>query len=197
MCLVVPGVEKDTGVTKKIITFGRKEKSIAPLTFFKPEWDQRDDKVGRLLDTIADLRKDNSGYPIALFSISAGGSLSLTAAHECPDSVSSIILTCSRLKMGYFELDSQERVLNEYPAHAGVVTFFEEKIEPDLSSSEREKCLTMIPDVDDVVPVQTMPLKGARSFNIKNTTTHVEGISSAYSNHSQIIIDFLNRGTVK
>jgi hypothetical protein len=190
--LIVPGVRNDIGVARHIIRIKR-HSDVAELTLFDAQWSEQDDKVDRLIDAMGKLRQQRNGSTIVLFEISAGGALGLIAAHERPDWVAANALICARLRNGYTTLPSQQEVLDTFPAHANAVTTFERDIEHQLSAEVRAKSLTMIPDFDDVVPVESMYLEGATVSKMPGTNTHIEGISAAFSTHSQVIIDFIQR----
>ena len=197
--IIVPGVRRDIGIVRKVFQL-KKHPQITGVTLFNARWSKPEDyqsKVGRLLDTIDETRKENPHTPVVLFGISAGGAISMNASHERPEQELTKTLISARLRTGYSTLFTQKEVLDHFPSHREAVRVFEEDVEPALTERERTKTLTMIPAIfDEVVPVKSMFLSGAEVCGVPNTSTHTEGIAAVFSTLLQVVLDFAERNAV-
>ena len=191
--LAIPGVRGDVGAARNILRL-RQHPDIAGVELFKAEWKEGEDdfrpKVDGLIDTIGKFRGERDGTPIILLEISAGGAIGEIATQERPEWVAANVLICARLQKGFNTLLSQHEVLDTFPAHANAVALFAENIEPVMTTDQRVRHLTMIPEFDEIVPVESMELEGATTFSIPETRTHLQSISAAVTTHAQVVINF-------
>lgn len=194
--VIISGVRGNRDVARNMVPL-RKHPDVAKLRAFNPEWQEgaQDFRpiVDRFLDTVGTIREQGNGSPIVIFEISAGAAIGEIAAQERPEWFSANVPICARLSMGHTTTPTQSEVLTTFPAHANAVTYFEQVIEPQMSDEQRERRLTMIPEDDEVVPVQSMRLRGATLFEMPDVRTHLESISAAFTTHEQVIVDFARR----
>ncbi len=144
----------------------------------------------KLSHLVAEVR----GYQIdgALVSIlgsSAGASAALNALVEEPN-IHAVVNGFGRLRAGVGVKPTLEEAARFSPSFRESVLLFEER-EPDLSTEQRRKVLTLTPKWDEFVPRQTVSLPGADN-TVLPTAEHLFSGFLLLTLFAPVVINFIN-----
>lgn len=128
-------------------------------------------------------------HAVSLVGISAGGSAVLNAFVERPHQIHRVVNVCGRLQRGENVKPTLEKASERHPLFAASVRQCEERLS-HISPDQASQILTMRPIFDEVVPMSTVPIIGARNVRIFSFF-HMPSISLALTCFRGEIIDFL------
>ena len=192
--IIVNGLGETTGrfeaqvMGLKLITKNWSEKYQLTPEIIPVEWedDQNlEQKLKQITDLIDELVK--TGNMVSLIGCSAGGSLVLNAFAERKNVIEKVINLDGFVRPGspkvveYFEkVGAKSKSFRE-----SVLRF--EALEPQLSKNDRKKILTVRPLVDELVPPETVIIKGATNKKI-SAVEHVLGIATSLIVYDPVIM---------
>lgn len=143
----------------------------------------RFERMGKYLDE--DMK---DGREISLLGISAGGSAVINLFYPRRNKIKKVVTICGRVRD-----PNVRKMWNHKPEVLGV---YEESVKlceknlDKLSDEYKEKIMTVRPYFDEVVPLRTMTIEGARNERV-NSAQHMVSIALSMSLYSKIIVDFL------
>ena len=188
--ILIPGLGDNFQWIKFLIgNWERKHGLIARFHVMPWQGDEHEfePKLQRLLGDI-DSHLEN-GDKVSLVGLSAGGSAVINAFALRSDKILKVVNVCGRLRAG-----------EDVSALSGIVgkTSFSfiksvlrcEEVLKSLSTKQKQKILTIRPFYDEIVPVSTVTIEGAKNIQI-NSIEHVLSIGLALSLYSRKIIDHL------
>ena len=161
--IVVPGLGGESWGFRKIVNSWERFEFIPQVhdvlwkdgeTEFRP-------KLQRLVKVIDDLNTDDG--IISLVGTSAGGSAVLNAFFDRRDKIHRVVNVCGRLRFGVNFEPTLDDASKKNPAFRESVVLFENR-ESLLSDEERSKILTIRALFDEVVPISTTRLTGAKNI---------------------------------
>lgn len=190
--LIIPGLGDDVRYTKFLTRDWEEKYSIKPhiVAFgWSGESSEFPDRFKKMEKYVDDYIKENNN--VSVLGISAGGSAVINLFSRRKDKLKHAVVVCGRLH------DSNVRKMwNHRAEDLGV---FEESIKlceknlESLSDKDKERILTIRPFYDDIVPVRTMTIDGARNIRI-NSVQHMISIYLAMTLYSKTIANFLKLG---
>jgi hypothetical protein len=161
--LVIPGLG-DQKKLHEIATKHFEKHGLIPIVE-SANWETSEtfqEKLQRYSFLVNELHLRNN--KIDILGTSAGGSLALLLFHQNQDKISKAINLNGRLRVGDYKfrsLDFASR--NLFSFKESVLAF--EKIESELSDDERKRILTIRALIDEVVPRDTVFVRGAKNIN--------------------------------
>ena len=188
--IIIPGLGDDARYTKFITKNWEKNHGIK-VTVMNFGWSGNDDKFQKRFDAIdkkiEKFLQENKN--VSLLGISAGGSAVINLYSKRKDQIEKVICVCGRLRD-----PNIGRMWNHRKKDLGVFTqsvrLAEKNIEK-LNEKDLEKFLTIRPIYDDVVPVRTMTLNGAKNKKV-NAIQHMISIFLIMTRYSSISAKFIN-----
>jgi hypothetical protein len=151
-------------------------------------------KLQRLVAEVKNHIKE--GHVVSLVGGSAGGSAVLNAFLEVPE-INAVVNICGRLRTGENVSPTLEQAASKSPSFKGSVELFEKK-EPQMKEEQRRRVMTLTPLWDEVVPKETVWLKGAVNKTIPSVEHMMSGLLGM-TLYSPIVIGFIKevgrRGT--
>lgn len=150
------------------------------------EKDSFDNKLNKFLDFISKLQRENNR--VSLVGNSAGASAVLNAYIRNPK-IHAVVNSSGRLRAGENVHPSLDWAARKSAAFKESVLLFEKK-EPKMTKKQRENILVLLPIWDEIVPLSTIKLKGAKTQRIIGIEHGLNGIL-AISVYSQKIMDFI------
>lgn len=145
-------------------------------------------KLTRLLEIIDELHA--RGKTISLVGTSAGGSAAMNAFIERRDVIHRVINVCGRLRVGPTKgLWAFDAKTKSSPAFADSVMMCESH-QKTVSDTDLKRVMTIRPLLDEIVPAETVALKGANNRVIP-AVGHVVGISLLMTLFSRQLTSFL------
>lgn len=140
-------------------------------------------KVLKLIDSLPKTDR------VSLLGTSAGGSMVLNAYYKRRDRILKVINVCGRLRRGVGVYPTLEKAASTSKSFKESVLSCE-NIEQKLNDKDGKKFLTIRPLFDEVVPISTMTIYGAKNIRVFSAI-HVISILSAMTLYSSVIKKFL------
>lgn len=188
--IIIPGLGDDARYTKFLTRNWEKKYGIkiTVMTFgwtgeankFQERFDVIDEKINKFL-------QENKN--VSLLGISAGGSAVINLYTKNKDKIERVICVCGRLKD-----PDIGKMWNHRKKDLGIFTQsvrFAEENTCKLDKKDLDKFLTIRPFYDDVVPVRTMTLNGAKNKKV-NSIQHMISIFLIMTFYSKISAEFIN-----
>lgn len=126
---------------------------------------------------------------VSLVGTSAGGSMALNAFYERQRSIHKVVSICGRLRAGQNVCPTLKWAARESVSLQESVNLCE-KNQAKLTPLSLKKVMTLHPVFDEVVPISTTILRGAKNIQIP-FIEHVLSISLAMTVFTKPIVDFL------
>lgn len=147
-------------------------------------FEEKLEKIIGLIDKLYDKNKK-----LSLIGTSAGGSAVLNAFFARKNKIHKVINICGRLRSGdglfysFAQATAKSPSFNESVLRA-------EKLEPKLTKEDRQKIMTVRPIFDEIVPGETVGIKGAKSIVLPSVEHALSGLF-ALTLFSHPIIQFI------
>lgn len=164
--ILVPGLGNYDRILKlwiKVFTRGDFKIIVCDVDWKKGELNF-EDKVKIVEEKINNLASKK--HKVSIMGLSAGGSIALAAFHALNKKVSFTVTVCSCLKLNHDNTKREKEIFELFPSYKKAVQFFENTILPEMSRPEKEKVLTLRPIFDELVPVNTMVINGAKNKRV-------------------------------
>lgn len=120
-------------------------------------------KVNKIIDLVDQLTKNED--KVSIIGISAGGSAAINAYFQRKTKIYRLINICGRVRKGDGIFVSFDLSTKSSPAFRESVLKAEKLIE-NLKEDDKKKIMTVRPLFDELVPVKTMTIKGAKNIQI-------------------------------
>ena len=180
--IVVPGLIRRKRYLKKTKLF---KSEIIKAEAFDIAWFSKKktyifyrDKLAKKIESIPSEDK------IVLIGNSGGGSFVLNTFYKNKDKIHKVILVCAPVRTK----ESIRLILAKRQSKIfGTSLKLCEKRVKKLSKKDRKKIITVIPNKDELVDLETMKVKGAKKIFI-NTVEHLIGIKVTFTKHSDTLI---------
>lgn len=188
--IIIPGLGDDARYTK-FLTRGWEKKYGIKITVMTFGWNGESDEFQERLDAIDKKIKEflQENKNVSLLGISAGGGAVINLYSKNKDKIEKVICVCGRLSD-----PNIGKMWNHRKKDLGIfiesVRLAEENT-GKLDKKELEKFLTIRPVYDDVVPVRTMTLDGAKNKKVK-AVQHMISIFLIMTFYSRISAKFIN-----
>lgn len=163
---------------------------------FEPFWSNDNNfqpKLKRIIKVIDSLANEKNN--IYLIGQSAGGAAALNAFVARKNKVAAVISIDGRLREGKGVFPSLTLAAKGNPAFKDSVLFFEHINEKKLTKEDKKRILIIHPLWDDIVPISTAKLLGAREITMP-IITHLLGGVMACAVYPKIMIRFLKETNV-
>lgn len=187
--IIIPGL--GNGVTKhEWAVEGWKKFGIVPHVFdakWKIEEKGFQIKLDRALKLVDLLINKNSR--ISILGNSAGSSFALNIFGKRKKQISHVIVNCGRVRDGDWPWFTFDQATKSSPSFRESV-LRAQQIEKTFTNTDRKKILTLRPIFDEVVPPQTVLIKGAKN-EIIPSIEHVISIALNMTLFKRQIIDFI------
>ena len=187
--IIIPGL--GNGVLKhKLAVRGWKRYGIIPYIFdakWKIEENGFQSKLDSALNLIDSFKSKNSR--ISIIGNSAGSSFALNLFNERKRQISKVIVNCGRVRDGDWPWFTFTQATKSSPSFKESV-IRAQKIERTFTNNDRQKILTLRPLFDEIVPPQTVSIRGANNVTIPSIE-HAISIALNLTLFRKRIINFI------
>lgn len=190
--VIIPGLGDDVRYTKFLVRNWKKKYKITPHVIGfgwsgeASEFGSKYKNISNYLDDLLEKEDD-----VSLLGISAGGSAVVNLFSERKNKIKKVITVCGRLSdininPSWKNNSDSLRILKES------IKICEKNIE-NISPEDKKKIMTIRPFYDDIVPVRTMTIDGAKNMRV-NSVQHMISIYLAMTLYSGSIVKFIKTG---
>ncbi len=167
--MIVRGLnDQREGIYERLIGFGGWEKDGLTPFVYRPNWHDGEDFKEKLKKGLQEIEKLHDQYGrVSVVGCSAGGSFAGNMFGESK-LAHKMVNNCGRMRKGevFGFRGFIKRTATSYPFAQSVV-YFEESIEPNLTTYQRGNIMTITPLLgDELVPANTVLIRGARNITL-------------------------------